>query len=155
MRAKRFLKYFIMPAVLVGVWFALFLLSSEMQNEDVAGALGAICIFVVTPAIIYTLFKAIVSIITDMQYFKKNGYFEPITPYWERDNMFSGIIKSFKKFSELSDDEKPKYVAIKAGGLIIAAMGLYIIIKGMDSSAYVVVGTLVLIGGTTLCLIAG
>ena len=151
MKGKVILALWRLPLYCLVAMIALFIWVDNVQSEDFAGVLSAILLFVVFPLFVFTFIRSIVLTIKRSIEYSREGWPDEVTlPEVEFfKNLALDISIEFDDFSDLSTGMKVRYivfrvlaVALVIGGIVVALCTL------------VIIGTLMMIGGVTLWIVA-
>ncbi len=150
MEKGRFLRYYIPSLVLIVLWFIMLFLVDILEG-DIAGALAALWLFVVTPGIIIGLVWAIKQTIQDVKFYKSNGFYDVQEPFIGGDNVITRSVSKFKGIKDMDSDVRIRFLTIWIGGIVIACFGFIVAVNNISNEYGIVAGIVIAIGGIIVC----
>lgn len=132
--------------VLYAVLF--FLLTLDITNRTGSGLIATVCIWLALPLAFVVLVWWIYACVRDTVRLLRDGVAPEDTPTWAEYAVW-WVQDELAEIASLDERGKARYFLCRVGGVLLGALGLVLIVR--DS---VVLGTLLLIAGLTLCISA-
>lgn len=149
---KRFLYFWRLPILFFILFFVLLFLSASLEG-DAAGAVGALWLFVDIPCLVFFTIRAIVLRIRSAVEYRRTGV--KVEDYnFPEANFVMAIVDGIGSVGKLSSNMKLRYFLFKILGIILIAGGIVGCFFFFASMSMIVLFTLVMIGGATLCIMA-